>query len=87
MGIATVGVAKATGIILGPGAPNWLVDGNPVSLVGDSVAPHGNGAHANATIVTGSAFMTVGGIPVTIDGSKASCGCTVTNGVANWDIP
>lgn len=87
MGIATVGVAMATGIILGPGAPNWLLEGNPISLVGDAVAPHGNGPHASATIVSGSSWMTIGGVPVVIDGSSASCGCTVSGGVAHWSIP
>ena len=87
MGIATVGVAKATGVILGPGVSSWTINGNPVSVVGDAVAPHGNGAHAAATIVTGSSFMSINGKAVTVDGSKASCGCTVSNGVPNWDVP
>ena len=45
---------RAGGQILGPGAKNVFVGNARLSLVGDTVLPHGRGNHASATIATGS---------------------------------
>lgn len=82
--VAIVGVSVCGGVITGPGAVSKLIDGSPVSLVGDSVAPHGIGPHAAAVMVEGSANLFVGGVPVCRLGDAASCGHVVTNGAANF---
>jgi len=45
---------RAGGQLLGPGAKNVFVGNARLSLVGDTVLPHGRGKHASATIATGS---------------------------------
>jgi len=45
---------RAGGQILGPGAKNVFVGNARLSLVGDTVLPHGGGEHASGTIATGS---------------------------------
>lgn len=84
-GISQVGIAQAGGVIQGPGAANFTLDGAKVSLLGDDVAGHGTGAHAGPKMVEGSAWMTWNGIPVVRAGHKASCG-DAANGHATWSI-
>ena len=38
------------GIDLGPGVPNILVEGQPISVIGDLVAPHGEPPHSVSLI-------------------------------------
>lgn len=85
-GISLVGVHQAGGVIQGPGAPTWTLDGAPMSLVGDDVAGHGTGSHAGPKMVEGSPWMTINGIPVVRATSKASCS-DQANGHATWEIP
>lgn len=49
-------VSTAGGPILGPGSPKVLVNGLPISALGDAVTPHGSDAHSapsmpNSTIL------------------------------------
>ena len=52
--VALVGVNLAGGLIAGPGSTisKVLVDNIPVSLVGDFITPHGDGAHTAASYLT-----------------------------------
>lgn len=70
------------GLIVGPGAPSVICSGFIVACVGDAVAPHGTGAHANATIVTGSKSVFADGRPVARIGDLASCGHVIASGSA-----
>lgn len=77
--VSLVGVDTAGGgVILGPGASKLSVGGVRVSLVGDSIAPHGPPPHITAVVLTGSNKLSVGGVPVTIQGSATSCGHDAT---------
>lgn len=82
-GITLVGVHSAGGVIQGPGAPNFTINGSPVALLNDAVAPHGD--HINKKLVEGSAWMTWNGIPVVRQGNAADCGHTA-EGLATWNI-
>ena len=82
--VARAGVDTGGGLIDGSGISTVLVNGSPISVVGDSVADHGSGIHnpPNA-IVDGSSTVFAGGIAVTIIGSNVDCGHTVTTGSSN----
>lgn len=84
--VSLVGVDQAGDIIIGPGKANWTWNGQPISVVGDAIKPHGPGPHIGATISVGSSWMTIDGIPVTRAGSKATCDHAAT-GSAPMDIP
>ena len=51
LGITRVGLDIAGSLIIGPGNPRVLVEGLPISLVGDGVVGHGDGSHS-APIMT-----------------------------------
>lgn len=86
-GIGLVGVSVAGGVITGPGSSKMTVGGIPVAMIGDSVAGHGNGAHAAPVMSSGgSSKFTVGGIPVCLDGSIASCGHAMSGGAGNFTV-
>lgn len=72
--ISLVGLSTAGGVIKGPGAPNVKVNGLPISLVGDEVAPHGPGLHQGPVMVEGSPHFRINGVPVVRTGNRASCG-------------
>lgn len=78
--VARVGVDSAGGVITGPGESSVLVNGSPISLIGDSVASHGDSPHSSATIVSGSSTVKAGGVGVVRVGDSASCGHTVSGG-------
>lgn len=84
--ISLVGQDSAGGVITGPGMPNWTWNGKPISVLGDAVAPHGDGAHRSPSMVQGSPWMSINGIPVVHAGHLASCGHAAT-GSAPADIP
>lgn len=84
--ISLVNKDSAGAVIVGPGATNWTWNGSPISLVGDAVMPHGQPPHSGPSIANGSPWMTINGIPVTRDGSMATCGHAAT-GSAPADIP
>lgn len=73
-----VNLSKATGTVLGPGIPQMIIDGYIVAAVGDRVEPHGNGAHASATLVVPVPKYTIKGKQPALSGAAASCGCTIT---------
>lgn len=77
-GVSRVGVDSAGGTILGPGVPSVIVNGSPISVVGDSVAGHGDGPHAGPTMVGKSGSVIAGGKGVVRAGDAASCGDTAS---------
>lgn len=83
VGVDKVGGIVTGGVITGPGKPTVRINGSPVSVIGDNVAPHGAGPHANATIVQGSSTVFAGGIGIARLGDLASCGHTVDSGSPN----
>lgn len=84
-GIALVGVHVAGGVITGPGASGFTIDGAPVAVLGDDVAGHGSGPHTSPKMAQASTWMTWNGKPVCRAGNAASCGDQV-NGHATWSI-
>ena len=75
------------GVVLGPGFPTVIVEGSPVSVVGDLVAPHGEPPHSSPVLVNGSATVFAGGRPVTLQAvSKASCGHSMLTGAPTVQI-
>jgi uncharacterized Zn-binding protein involved in type VI secretion len=75
------------GIDLGPGAATVFAEGAPVSVVGDSVSPHGEPPHVAATIISGSATVFAEGKPVVVQGlSTASCAHVVNTGAATVQV-
>jgi uncharacterized Zn-binding protein involved in type VI secretion len=77
-GVSRVGVDSAGGIITGPGVATVVVNGSPISIIGDSVTPHKTGPHLSAKMITGSATVFAGGVGVVRYGDAASCGDTAT---------
>jgi len=78
---ARVKADAAKGIIIGPGAPTVFADGKNVSLIGDSVAPHGKAPHTSSVLVSnGSPTVKADGGIVAKQGTTASCGHSVTSG-------
>lgn len=73
-----LGISSATGKVLGPGIPAMTVEGHVVAAVGDSVAPHGDGPHARATLVTPVPKYTTNGKQPALSGVAASCGCVIS---------
>lgn len=76
-----------TGIDLGPGAKTVFAEGTNVSVVGDTVSPHGAPPHEKSFIVTGSSTVFVEGKPVVVQGlSKATCAHAVNTGAATVQV-
>ncbi len=84
-GISVVGMDSAGGVITGGGQSFATYNGAAISVVGDSVASHGDGAHRGPSMVQGSSFFTINGIPVVISGKLASCG-HAASGRSNWSV-
>ena len=81
-GVSRVGADSAGGTITG-GGQSWVkIDGNPVALVGDGVAPHPPcpdvAVHCVATMAAGSGWVKIGGVPICRAGDAATCGHTAT---------
>lgn len=72
-GITLTGIHSAGGVITGGGQGLMTVEGSEVAIIGDAVAPHGQGAHAAATMVTGSKIFFINKIAVCRAGDRASC--------------
>jgi uncharacterized Zn-binding protein involved in type VI secretion len=80
--MARVGVDMAGGLILGGGQGFVRVGGALWAVLGDAVAPHGEGAHGAPVMAEGSSFVRINGIPVCMEGNQASCGHAATG--AAW---
>ena len=87
-GIARVGVDSAGGIQLGMQGANFRVNGAPVVLVGDSVAPHPVGPPHDAApiMAVGCPTFRLNDIPVCRAGHAANCGHPTT-GLPTFNIP
>lgn len=86
-GASKVGVSVAGGTVSGPGAEGTVfVDGVPLSLVGDLIAPHGTGTHSSAEMASGSTAVFADGIPACREGDLASCLHPVTLGSTSMFI-
>lgn len=83
-GVSITGVNMAGGIIQ-PKQTWFQVEGNPVSIVGCEVMPHGPGLHLKPTMAEGAGFFTIDGIPICREGHKATCG-HATNGQGWFDV-
>ena len=83
-GASRVGVDVSVGTINGPGVPSVKVNGAPISVPGDAVAPHsccgspGCGKHCSATMVGSSGTVKAGGKFVCRAGDAATCGHVAT---------
>jgi uncharacterized Zn-binding protein involved in type VI secretion len=73
-GIARKTVDSAGGAQIA-GGQDWVTcEGEYVVLLGDPVQGHGPPPHAAPTMVQGSSWITIDGIPVCREGHAASCG-------------
>ena len=59
-GSTRTGVDSAGGKITGPGIPSVLVNGKIISVVDDSIAPHGKSPHTNAKTSSPSSNVLAG---------------------------
>jgi uncharacterized Zn-binding protein involved in type VI secretion len=84
--VAVANLDTCGGKQLGGGQSKLFYKGQLVVVVGDPVAPHGKGKHANAKMVTGSSRLFIQGKAVCREGDKADCGC-VTTGQAGFTVP
>ena len=72
------GDANSKGGVIKTGVSSVRVNGSPVAVVGLSVSPHPTcpkgGAHCAAKTTVGSASVRAEGKPITLTGSKDTCG-------------
>lgn len=73
-----VGLSTATGQVIGPGIPEFTIEGYVVAAVGDSVTPHGYSPHDSATLVTPVPKYSIKGKQPALSGVPASCGCIIS---------
>ena len=87
--VSLVGVDTAGGTITGQLQSRHFEDGNPWSVIGDSVASHAPcptpASHCAATMAEGSSGHFIDGIAVVRAGDAASCGHAAT-GASRWNI-
>lgn len=81
-GITVKNIDSAGGTQIGGSGAPWTVDGQPIVLKGDPVAGHGYVPHNAPSMVQGSAWMTIDGVPVCREGHLASCGHPTTG--SDW---
>lgn len=79
-GLSRVLLDNAAGVILSSPQAFVRIGGAQVAVEGATVAGHGTGAHAAPVFGSGSGslFVKIGGIPVVLAGSAATCGDTAT---------
>ena len=65
------------GIIMNTRGIQSTLNGQPIAVEGDVVAPHGTGPHASAT-TTASANTTINGYRIVLEGDPATCGHPAT---------
>ena len=85
-GIAVRTLDTAGGTQLAGGQSFFKVEDQPVVLLGDRVAAHGEGLHNAPVMTEASSWMTLNGTPVCREGNRAACGHPST-GRAWWRIP
>ncbi len=83
-GIARRTLDQAGGAQLAGGQGWFRVDGQPVVLLGDPVAPHGPALHLAPVMVEASVWLRLDGVPVCRAGNIASCGHATTG--ASWFV-
>lgn len=71
------------GKVLESSAPQFIVSGRSIALVGDNCICPIQG-HQGCTIVSGSERHIVNGKPVAYDGDKTSCGATLISTVMTF---
>ena len=70
-----------TGVIQTTKVTSVIVEGKPISTLGDMVSTRGDAPHINPTIIAGcSGTVFAEGQPVAMVGSKATCMHSVTMG-------
>jgi uncharacterized Zn-binding protein involved in type VI secretion len=65
------------------GSPNVFVNDTSAVRIGDSITPHGRGAHGNPVMAAGSGSVFVNGIPLCRSGDVANCGHVAGPGSGN----
>ena len=79
LGATRTQIDSAGGTIIGPGVSTVLVNGFPISVLGDVVAGHGDNQHAAASmLIGGPRKVLANGMPVVRRGDPATCGDTST---------
>jgi len=73
-GIAVKALDSAGGAQLAGGQDFFIVQGQPVVVIGDPVQAHGQQSHASPVMAEGESWFTVNGIPVCRAGHLATCG-------------
>lgn len=85
--VVRVGDANAAGGIALRGIASVIVNGRPISVVGDPVTPHPPcpkpAIHCSATTTTGSSTVIAGGIRVQYVGCVDTCGHARAQGSPN----
>ena len=73
-GIAVRQLDAAGGAQLAGGQSFFKVSGQPVIVLGDPLAAHGEGLHATPVMHEGSGWLRLNGTPVCREGHRATCG-------------
>ena len=71
------------GKVIETSAPQFVVSGKPVVLVGDKCMCPMTG-HQNCTIISGNAKHQINGKAVAYDGDKTSCGATLISTIGTF---
>ena len=79
--IITVGDSTDHGGKVIKGSPTHDIGGKAIARLGDEVmCPHhypGGAPHGGNKIITAHETITIGGMPVAVDGCKVACGCSL----------
>jgi len=55
-----------------------FINGYPISVLNDAIAPHNSGIHLSSKMIQASSKIYIKGIPVCLEGDAALCGHTAT---------
>ena len=81
---ARCGVDNAGGgLIIANTVRTVFVNGAPIALDFDSIAPHGTDAHAASSIVSGSLTVFANGMGIARQGDPTTCGHPIATGSPN----
>ena len=81
--VARTGVDTAGGVLIANTTRTVFVNGAPIALEFDSIAPHGQSPHDAAVVLTGAPNVIANGLPVATTSSSTSCGHPITPGSTN----